>query len=333
MLAPLAAWLLFGPRPDRDPAQTPRFGWVALLTVTKDELALVSLKARAPAGVIARVPLSEVSAFDLGRARGVWPLTITFGDGDVWRLEVPRRNKKAAMAVAVLAGAQGAGLGPGHGPRRARVILAIAAAVVVAGVAIGVLSSRGHGASAPPPSRPPAAIGSAFDVQDGNGDTYQVTLVKVVDPAQPADPLNTPDSGTRFVAAVFRITGVNGSPKGDDADNDAALVGSNGQTYTCDFTMRPAFDETVLAEGRSQPRLRGPAGTGGCHGKGGHCTRLSFLPPFPVTQDKSSPMAPSAGEVPRLIESLPATQDSRPPTAELTADSRLRRSILPFLAI
>ena len=38
---------------------------------------------------------------------------------------------------------------------------------------------------------------------------------------------------------------------------------------------------------------------------------------FPVTQDSSSPMAPSAGEVPRLTESLPANQDSRPPTAEL----------------
>jgi len=250
LLAPLVAWMMFGPRPDRAPAQTPPFGWAALLAVTKDELALVSLKARAPAGVIARVPLSEVRAFDLVRARGVWPLSITLGNGDSWRLEVPRRNKKAARAVAAAVSGQGQlsspGPGPGYGPswrgtrHRARVILAIVGAVAAAGLAIGVLSSRGHGAAVaaapPPPRRPPAGIGSSFDVQDGSGDTYQVPLVKVVDPAQgAAGSYDTPDSGTRFVGAVFRITGVSGSPKGDDADNDAALVGSNGRTYTCDF--------------------------------------------------------------------------------------------------
>ncbi len=239
MLAPLVARIMFGPRPDSAPAQTPRFGWVALLAVTKDELALVSLKARAPAGVIARVPLSQVRAFDLGRARGVWPLTIRLGDGAIWRLEVPRFNKKAASAIAVVVTGQPSypGLRPGYGPpprgtrHRARVIVSIAGVVLVAGIAIGTLSLRGHGAAAPPS----AGIGSSFDVQDGIGDTYQVTLVKVVDPAQGAGPFTSPDSGTRFVGAVFRITAVSGSPKGDDANNDAALVGSNGHTYTCDF--------------------------------------------------------------------------------------------------
>jgi hypothetical protein len=124
LLAPLVAWMMFGPRPDRDPAQTPRFGFAALLAVTRDELALVSLKARAPAGVIARVPLSEVRAFDLVRARGVWPLTITLGNGDLWRLEVPRRNKKAARAVAAAVSSLGQlsspGPGPGYGPVVAR---------------------------------------------------------------------------------------------------------------------------------------------------------------------------------------------------------------------
>ena len=246
LLAPLVAWMMFGPRPDRSPAQTPRFGFVALLAVTKDELALVSLKARAPAGVIARIPLSEVRAFDLSRGRGVWPLIITLGDGDIWRLEVPRFNKKAARAVAAVVSGQGqlsaAGPGPGYGPpwhgtrHRARVILAIAGAVVAAGIAIGALSSRGHAGAAPLPRRPPAGIGSSFEVQDGSGDTYRVTLVKIIDPAQgAAGPFDTPDSGTRFVGAVFRITGVRGSPKDDDANNDAALVGSNGRTYTCDF--------------------------------------------------------------------------------------------------
>jgi hypothetical protein len=235
LLAPLVAWMMYGPRPDRAPTQTPQFGWAALLAVTKDELALVSLTARAPAGVIARVPLSELRNFDLERSRGVWPLTITLGNGDIWRLEVPRGNKKAARAVAVMVSGQPSYQGYGPPPRgirpRARIILAIACAVVVAGIAIGVLSSSGHGASAAATGR----IGSSFDVQDGIGDTYQVTLVKVVDPAQ-GGPFTSPDNGTRFVGAVFRITGVSGSPKGEDANNDAALVGSNGKTYTCVFT-------------------------------------------------------------------------------------------------
>jgi hypothetical protein len=259
LLAPLVAWMLYGGRPDLDPAQTPRLGGAALLAVTKDDLVLVRLRRSTPTGVIARVPLREVRAFELDHARGVWPLTITFGDGDTWRLEVPRFNKKAASAVAVAVSGRGQpsypGLGPGTGPptrRGARyrtwTILAAASAVVVAGIAIGVLSSRGHGTAAPGTSptanhatrpaaaskRVPGRIGSSFAVQDGTGHTYQVTLVKVIDPAHGAGAFNTAERGTRLVAAVFRITAVTGNPS-EDADNDAALVGSNGQTYLYSF--------------------------------------------------------------------------------------------------
>lgn len=80
----------------------------------------------------------------------------------------------------------------------------------------------------------PAGVGSYFDVQDGNGDTYRVALVKIVDPAQGADQFATPDNGMRFVGAVFTINAISGSPQNEDANNDAALVGSNGQTYNSD---------------------------------------------------------------------------------------------------
>ena len=212
--------------------------------------------------MIARVPLGEVRIFNLDHARGVWPLIITFGNGATWRLEVPRFSKKAASAVAAAVSGQGRlsypGPGAGYGPprrgarHRVRTILAVAGAVVVAGIAIGVLAFRGHGVAASAPGRPsaaghaarpaaarqaaPAPIGSSFDVQDGNGDTYQVTLVKLIDPAPSAGSFLGPASGTRFVAAVFRITAVTGSPKGEDAYNDAALVGSNGHTYISDFS-------------------------------------------------------------------------------------------------
>jgi hypothetical protein len=105
LVAPLVARIMMGPRPELGGAQTPQFG-VAILAVTKDELVLVGhlagRKARTPTGVITRLPLVEVAKFDLQHARIAWPLTITFRNGDTWRLEVPRFNKKAATTVATI---------------------------------------------------------------------------------------------------------------------------------------------------------------------------------------------------------------------------------------
>ena len=55
--------------------------------------------------------------------------------------------------------------------------------------------------------------------------------MKVIDPAQGANQANTPDAGKRFVGLVFTIKGVTGSPQGEDANNDAVLVGANGRDY------------------------------------------------------------------------------------------------------
>lgn len=151
----------------------------------------------------------------------------------------------------------GPGNGGGYGPqppRRRRKrhlvrnILAGIGAVIVAIIAITALASHGNGVSTTPsgnsstsstassPASKPkvAGVGSYFDVQDGSGDTYRVTLVKVIDPAQGADQFNTPDSGNRFVGAVFTIKALSGSPQDEDANDDAAVVGSNGQTYNAD---------------------------------------------------------------------------------------------------
>jgi hypothetical protein len=81
----------------------------------------------------------------------------------------------------------------------------------------------------------PAGTGSYFDVKDSSGDTYRVTLDKTIDPAQGADEFSKPDNGKRFVGTVFTITAVSGSPQDEDADTNAAIVGSDGQTYTPDF--------------------------------------------------------------------------------------------------
>ena len=121
------------------------------------------------------------------------------------------------------------------------VIIVIAVATSHGGVST---TPSGNTAAAKPSASPGASraaptvasIGSYFDVKDGSGDTYRVTLAKVIDPAQGADQFTTPDNGNRFVGAVFTIAAISGSPQNEDANSDAVLVGSNGQSYTADFS-------------------------------------------------------------------------------------------------
>jgi hypothetical protein len=129
--------------------------------------------------------------------------------------------------------------------------------LAIAGLVISALSSKGTGASAggshtsapavstagttantsSAAAQPtgPGVVGSSFNVQDGSGDTYQVTLVKVIDPGKSADQFVTLDRGTRLVGIVLRITALTGSPQGEDADNDCTVVGSDGKVYTAVF--------------------------------------------------------------------------------------------------
>jgi hypothetical protein len=105
LIAPLVARLMLGPKPELGGAQTPTFD-VGMLAVTEDELVLVGLTpglTLKPAGLLGRVPLGEVQACELKRARMTSPLTITFRDGGSWLLEVARLDlngaKKLAAAV------------------------------------------------------------------------------------------------------------------------------------------------------------------------------------------------------------------------------------------
>ena len=84
-------------------------------------------------------------------------------------------------------------------------------------------------------TEPPGRVGAPFVLQDGSGDTYQVALVKVIDPARGADQFTSPDSGKRFVGLVFKVRALTGSPHNEDANNDAVLVGGDGQNYSADF--------------------------------------------------------------------------------------------------
>lgn len=79
------------------------------------------------------------------------------------------------------------------------------------------------------------SIGSYYDLGDMNGDGYRVTLVKILDPARGAGQDTNPDSGKRFIGAVFRITALRGSPNGTDANSDVTVIDSDGQAYSADL--------------------------------------------------------------------------------------------------
>jgi hypothetical protein len=149
----------------------------------------------------------------------------------------------------------GPGYTYGYGPRpprfrrRPRFLGAIItlAVIIVVGVVVGNLGKSHENVSVsvtPFPSgssasaghqAPPGRIGSSFELEDGSRNLYQVTLTKVIDPAEGENQFTVPDAGKRFVGLVFRVKALTGSPQDEDANNNAVILGSNGQNYAADF--------------------------------------------------------------------------------------------------
>ncbi|MGH3184593.1 MAG: hypothetical protein ACRDOE_22180, partial [Streptosporangiaceae bacterium] len=148
----------------------------------------------------------------------------------------------------------GPGYTYGYGPRPLRfrrrhpfrgAIVALGLFIVLGVVVRSITTSHNAVSITPFPSAsgalatgrqaPQGKVGSPFAVQDSSGDTYRVTLVKVIDPARGAGQFNSPDTGSRFVGLVFSIKALTGSPQNEDANDDAVLVGGNGRSYSADF--------------------------------------------------------------------------------------------------
>jgi hypothetical protein len=143
----------------------------------------------------------------------------------------------------------GPGYTYGYGPRRPRFRRRFPVrALIVLGLFIAfgfaVRGLTGHHKPVPvtvsPPASvglhtglqaPPGVVGATFTLDDGTGSAYQVTLVKTINPARGADQTDAPDSGKRFVGLVFKIRALSGNLQGEDANNDAVLVGAGGQKY------------------------------------------------------------------------------------------------------
>jgi hypothetical protein len=130
--------------------------------------------------------------------------------------------------------------------RPVAVVAALATAAILGVVGCGSIaksSAPAHtaraaatGSQAAPSPTPSLSgpVGTSYTVTDPSGNKISVTLARVIDPAQGADQFTTPQNGSRFVGAVFSIKGISGTFS-DDANNDATVIGSNGQTYTADF--------------------------------------------------------------------------------------------------
>jgi hypothetical protein len=78
-------------------------------------------------------------------------------------------------------------------------------------------------------------IGTAYTDTDSSGNVMAVTLTGVTDPARGVDSYTTPNNGFHFVATKFSITGVTGT-FASDANSDAVVIGSDGQTYSFDVS-------------------------------------------------------------------------------------------------
>ena len=116
-------------------------------------------------------------------------------------------------------------------------LIALALLAAGCGTSVAKVSSppaTAASSTSSPTSSSSGPVGTVFQVTDSSGDKMTVKLTKVIDPAQGADQFTTPDNGKRFVGAVFTLRGVSGTVS-DDANNDATLIGSNGQSYQADF--------------------------------------------------------------------------------------------------
>jgi hypothetical protein len=143
------------------------------------------------------------------------------------------RNVLGGIGILAVAGLVLSALtskGTGTSPGAAR-----SSAPAVAARSPGAQPTAGRtGATLAPPTEP-GMIGSYFNLQDGSGNTYQVTLAKVIDPGKSAGQLATIPRGNRLVGVLFKITALDGSPQGEDANIDCTVLGNDGKVYAAVF--------------------------------------------------------------------------------------------------
>jgi hypothetical protein len=80
----------------------------------------------------------------------------------------------------------------------------------------------------------PKAVGQSVQYDDGQGSTATITLVRVIDPAQPSNQYETPDPGDRLIAAEFKIVNT-GTAFQPEPNLDATAFDSAAHSYSTDY--------------------------------------------------------------------------------------------------
>ena len=140
-----------------------------------------------------------------------------------------------------------------------RALLSISLFALVGFVAAACGTTTGNTAPAAK-SKPPAVpaklahVGATVAAEGSNGVSANVTLVKVIDPAESADPSSeTPGQGNRFVGLVLRITCTGSSTLSSDADECTTVIGSDEQTYTASLDSIAGYTDFNAGEFTLQP--------------------------------------------------------------------------------
>jgi Domain of unknown function (DUF4352) len=98
----------------------------------------------------------------------------------------------------------------------------------------------------------PFTVGQTAKFNDGQGDSANITLVRVVDPAQGADQYTTPSAGGRFVTTEFKIVNT-GKAFEPEPTSDVTVFDTASHSFSStyqDVQGCPAFaDNLTLAHG------------------------------------------------------------------------------------
>ena len=112
------------------------------------------------------------------------------------------------------------------------IALTITMAVAEAGASVHRVSHAKHKSSGSKKSATASPIGATIDINGAAGARANVTLVKIIDPAQIASQFTSAPAGSRFVATEFRLVGSGANPFASaDSVLSVTVTGSNNQVY------------------------------------------------------------------------------------------------------
>ena len=115
-------------------------------------------------------------------------------------------------------------------------------------------SGTGHAASSHGP------LGSTLAVSDSSGTQLDVTLQKVIDPADGANQYSKPGSGKHFVGVKLHVQNKAAATYQNNANNETTIILSDGKTLHADYNPIAGcgnFDN-------GQIKLKGGAASTGC---------------------------------------------------------------------